>query len=34
MYGVIYYAYCVRVMVNLENHQTRLKLMFAYLEHS
>ena len=29
-----YYAYCVRVLVNLENRQTRIKLMFAYLKHS
>ena len=27
---LFYYAYCVRVLVNLENHQTRIKLMFAY----
>ena len=29
-----YYAYFVRVLVNLENRQTCIKLMFAYLKHS
>ena len=28
------YTCCVRVLVNLENHQTRIKLIFAYLKHS
>ena len=31
---LFYYSYCVRVLVNLENRQTRIKLMFAYLKHS
>ena len=31
---LFYYAYCVCVLVNLENRQTRIKLMFAYLKHS
>ena len=26
---LFYYAYCVRVLVNLENHRTRIKLMFT-----
>ena len=32
--GLFYYAYCVCVLVNLENRQTRIKLMLAYLKHS
>ena len=32
--NLLYYAYCVGVLVNLENRQTRIKLMFAYLKHS
>ena len=31
---LFYYPYCVRVLVNLENRQTRIKLMFEYLKHS
>ena len=31
---LFYYAYCVHVLVNLENRHTRIKLMFAYLKHS
>ena len=31
---LFYYAYCVGVLVNLENRQTRIKLKFAYLKHS
>ena len=31
---LFYYAYCVRVSVNLENRQTRIKLMLSYLKHS
>ena len=31
---MFYYAYFVRLLVNSENHQTRIKLMFAYLKHS
>ena len=26
---LFYYAYCVRVLVNLENRQTGIKLVFA-----
>ena len=32
--GLFHCAYCVHVLVNLENRQTRIKLMFAYLKHS
>ena len=31
---LFYNAFCVRVSENLENCQTRIKLMFAYLKHS
>ena len=31
---LFYYPYCVHVLVNLENRQTRIKFMFAYLKHS
>ena len=31
---MFYYAYCVRVLVNLENHQIKKKLTLAYLKHS
>ena len=31
---LFYKAYCVRVLLNLENRQTRIKLMLAYLKHS
>ena len=32
--NLLYYAYCLRVLVSLENRQTRIKLMLAYLKHS
>ena len=32
--GLFHCAYCVHVLVNLENRQTHIKLKFAYLKHS
>ena len=31
---LFYYAYCMRVLVNLENHKNCIRMMFAYLKHS